>query len=144
MIKRKGDLFSSTAPALGHGCNVQGKMAAGIANAFRIKFPKNYTLYHNACSNSLLQTGESFLHAENGIVVVNMATQFLPGPNATYPNVFAAALDGALQLDARGIDRLAVPLIGCGIGGLEWPGVEYLLRAVEIIVPNFEFEVWKL
>jgi hypothetical protein len=39
---------------------------------------------------------------------------------------------------------LAIPQIGCGIGGLEWSKVETLLKSVEILNPGFQFEVWSL
>ena len=45
----------------------------------------------------------------------------------------------------RGFDRVAIPLIGCGIGGLVWSAVEPVLTAMEN--PNridFQWEVWSL
>lgn len=144
MIKRKGDLFTTDAVALGHGCNVRSVMGAGIAKVFKEKFPKNYGAYSNACAAGLLQPGEAFIYFEDNKYVANLSTQREPGPDASYEWVLYAAADAALQLAGKGVDRLAIPMIGCGIGGLEWPGVEHILRAVEIIVPNFEFEVWKL
>jgi O-acetyl-ADP-ribose deacetylase (regulator of RNase III) len=144
MIKRKGDLFTTDAAALGHGVNVKGLMGAGIAKVFKEKFPKNYGAYRRACDVKLLKPGEAFIYFEDNKYVVNLSTQREPGPDASYKWVLYAAADAALQLAGTGVDRLAIPMIGCGIGGLEWPGVEHILRAVEIIVPNFEFEVWKL
>jgi O-acetyl-ADP-ribose deacetylase (regulator of RNase III) len=144
MIKKKGDLFSSTARALGHGVNCQGVMGAGIAVAFKEKFPKNYQTYHNACATQMLSPGEAMVNYEDNLHIANIASQEKPGKDARYDWTFHGLLDAALQLDIRDINTLAIPLIGCGIGGLEWEGVEYLVRAVEVIVPGFEFEVWKL
>jgi len=144
MIKRKGNLFDSTSVALGHGVNCQGIMGAGIAVEFKNRFPKNYEAYRTNCDLKFLRPGEAFVYLEDGKYIANLATQDKPGPDATYERVMYAAADAALQLSKHGVDTLAIPLIGCGIGGLEWAGVECILKAVEIIVPNFEFEVWKL
>jgi O-acetyl-ADP-ribose deacetylase (regulator of RNase III) len=145
MIRKKGDLFSTTASAIGHGVNTQGVMGSGIAVLFKEKFPKNYQTYHNACKMRLLLPGETLIFKEDGRFITNIASQEKTGRNATYNYLMTAATDAALQLnDVYNIKRLAIPLIGCGIGGLEWEGVEVILKAVEIIVPGFEFEVWKL
>jgi len=145
MIKRKGDLFGTDAPALGHGVNCQGVMGSGIAVPFKERYPKNYNLYHAACSNKLLQPGEALVtQADGGPAIANIASQAQPGADARYDWAFSGFLDASLQLRALGLNRIAIPLIGCGIGGLEWPGVEYLLKATEIIVPEVEYEVWKL
>lgn len=143
MIKKKGDLFSTTARALGHGVNCDGVMGAGIAVAFKEKFPKNYITYRNACDTKMLRPGEALVNYEDNFHIANISSQDKPGKNARYDWAFQGFLDAALQLDIRNINVLAIPLIGCGIGGLEWDGVEYLLKAVEVIVPGFEFEVWK-
>jgi O-acetyl-ADP-ribose deacetylase (regulator of RNase III) len=144
MIKRKGDLFSTDAEAIGHGVNTKGVMGAGIAVAFKEKFPKNYQAYHNACVTGLFLPGETFVFKEGDLFIANIASQNQPGANAKYDLLLHAAVDAALQLtDLYGINRLAIPLIGCGIGGLEWDGVEVILKGVELIVPGFEFEVWK-
>ena len=35
IIEKRGNLFTSTAPALAQGVNIRGAMSAGIANDFR-------------------------------------------------------------------------------------------------------------
>jgi O-acetyl-ADP-ribose deacetylase (regulator of RNase III) len=144
MIKKKGDLFTSTAQAIGHGVNCHGVMGSGIAVAFKEKFPRNYVSYRNACQTKMLQPGETIVFNEGGLFIFNIASQAQPGANATYPFLFSAAYDAAQQAVALGINRLAIPLIGCGIGGLEWKHAEKILLAVEGIFVDFEFEVWKL
>lgn len=145
MIKKRGNLFDTHAAAIGHGVNVRGVMGAGIAVEFKKRFPKNYKAYHNACVTGLFRAGETYIYQDNGIYVTNIAAQDQPGANATYKYLMTAALDAALELtDFYDQSLLAIPQIGCGIGGLEWNGVEYILKAVEVMVPGFEFEVWKL
>jgi len=78
---------------------------------------------------------------ENDKVIMNIASQELPGPNATYPLLALAAEDAVRMLKKAGINSMAIPQIGCGIGGLEWEKVEQILLALEKDY-DFEFEVW--
>ena len=144
MIKRLGDLFTTDAPAIGHGVNCQGVMGAGVAKIFRDKYPKNYQAYKTACDLKFLRAGETFVYHENDIYIFNIASQDQPGADAQYKHVLRAGVDAAHQATNMGIDRVAIPMIGCGIGGLEWDMVEEILRNIETVYDSFEFEVWKL
>lgn len=46
----KGDLFSSDAEILAHGCNTKGVWGAGIATLFLKKFPHAYYPYQEYCN----------------------------------------------------------------------------------------------
>jgi O-acetyl-ADP-ribose deacetylase (regulator of RNase III) len=144
MLKRKGDLFTTDAPAIGHGVNCQGLMGAGVAAIFRDKFPKNYNQYKTNCDLKFLRPGESFLYVEDGQPIFNLATQDQPGPDAQYRWVLKAATNAMEQAEQLKLDRIAIPLIGCGIGGLNWEPVEAILHATELSFPNTQWEVWKL
>ena len=149
MIKRKGDLFTTDAFYLGHGVNCRGKMGAGIAKTFKEKFPVNYDSYAKACQSMRLNPGEVFSIYENHRVILNMATQLEPGKDARYDAVFNSALVAAKKVADpnsywKNMKRvIAIPEIGCGIGGLEWDKVERLISAVEVLVPEVVWEVWK-
>jgi O-acetyl-ADP-ribose deacetylase (regulator of RNase III) len=119
-------------------------MGAGVAVAVKQAFPKNYEAYRKNCDLKFLRPGESFLYVEEGKAIFNMATQDKPGPDAQYRWVLEAATDAMKQADALDLDRIAIPLIGCGIGGLVWEPVEAILRATELAFPKTQWEVWKL
>ena len=143
MIKKSGDLFSTRNIALGHGVNCKGVMGAGIAKAFRDKFPENYSVYKSYCNLKVLRPGGFLPVQDRGRFIYNIASQYRPGADARYEWLFdgcKAAAEHAVSIE---VDSIAIPLIGCGIGGLEWQGVETCLLAIETLVPNFEFEVWK-
>lgn len=144
MIKRLGNLFDSTAPALGHGVNCQGLMGAGVAKVFKEMFPKNYEAYNTNCDLKFLRPGETFVYHEGDKHIFNMATQDQPGPDAQYRWVLKAATEAMDMAERLNLDRIAIPLIGCGIGGLVWEPVEAILRATELSYPNTQWEVWKL
>lgn len=143
MIERRGDLFTSTAPALGHGVNCAGVMGAGIAKTFREKYVHNYENYRAACLAGQLKPGEVHVNYENEKYILNLASQNTPGRDARYEWLFQSALAAATGAVRIGIDRIAIPEIGCGIGGLEWDKAAQTLLTVEIIVDTkMEWEVW--
>lgn len=148
VILLEGNLFDSDAPALGHGVNCAGVMGAGVAKTFRELYPHNYENYRAACQRKQLKPGQVHVNFEHSKYILNMATQNMPGSDATYPRLFEAALNAAEGAVAKGIDRVAIPEIGSGIGGLDWIAVKALLKDVEFIVnfnrepETFQWEVW--
>lgn len=151
MIERNGNIFDTTANYIGHGVNVHGLMGAGIAKQFRDEFPINYAGYKHACDVGSLTPGDFIVIADRlrgrKINVVNFASQAKPGPDAQYPWLFSSLYLFATQ--ASRVDRIAkagnviaIPEIGCGIGGLKWKKVKNIIKCVESVVPDIEFEVW--
>lgn len=149
MINRMGDMFTSDAPAIGHGVNCQGVMGAGVANLMRAKYPTVYAAYKRRCDSGNLIPGETqvvpipFDEAVGPpFYVVNMATQSMPGPDARIFHIEGAASAAALVAEAFDWGRIAIPRIGCGIGGLTWDEVRPVLEATE--GNGFQWEVWTL
>jgi O-acetyl-ADP-ribose deacetylase (regulator of RNase III) len=118
---RQGDLFASGLDALAHGCNCQGVMGAGIARGFRDRYPDMYKVYRDACTAGTFRPGHvlAWVDPRTGTVVFNLATQRGTGP-AAEPWAVATAI-GQMILVARnrGITEIGLPMIGCGIGGLD-------------------------
>lgn len=147
MIELSGNLFDSTAPALGQGVNCAGLMGAGIAKTFRELYPHNYENYRAACLAGQLKPGGVHVNYEKGVYLVNMASQNTPGRDASYPWLFESALRAAEGAVKNGLASIAIPEIGCGIGGLQWKYASLLLESIEEIVngddaPVFNWEVW--
>ena len=116
----EGDLFACDASALAHGVNCRGVMGAGIAVQFRQRHPRMFESYRRRCLRGEMLPGEILPWREpGGLVVFNLATQDRPGPDAK-PWMITAAV-GRMITEAYHdfkITRVAMPLIGCGIGGL--------------------------
>lgn len=128
----KGDLFLSGAPAIGHGVNCRGVMGAGIAKVFRAEYPEMYQKYKSLCERGLLTPGNTWPWQDaSGLVIYNMASQDEPGANARLEWLARTASRVLVNADARKFDRVAIPQIGCGIGGLEWDDVEEVLLEAE-------------
>lgn len=123
-----GDIFTAGAHAIAHGVNTRGVMGAGIAVKFREAHPGMYAEYRKLCEEfGGALGGLVFPWTADNVIVYNLFTQIMPGANADYALLEKAALMMRLDAEERGLDSVALPEIGCGIGGLEYHNVESLL-----------------
>ncbi len=147
MIIKHGDVFTTDATYIGHGVNCVGLMGAGIAKTVREQFPQVYAEYKYLCDTKYLRPGAVFCYPENGKVIVNLATQDKPGPDARYNAVFCSlysfsSMASKPEKIAKNGNIIAIPQIGAGIGGLEWDKVEKIIQTIEYLIPEIVYEVW--
>jgi len=143
----KGNLLEADAEALVNTVNCVGQMGKGIALQFKQAFPLNYDAYAAACKREEVEPGRMFIFHNGGIVnprfIINFPTKrHWRGPSRLED--VAAGLK-ALVTDVRrlGIHSIAVPPLGCGLGGLDWrvvrPMIEHAFAALpEVRVLLFE------
>lgn len=143
VIEKQGDLFTTETIALAHGCNTQGAMGAGIALAFKHKFPNMYSWYSKACKASLFTEGNVFIWEQSGRVVYNLMSQGLPGPTAQISFIIDALTKACTDATKRGLKEIAMPRIGCGIGGLTWAAVKPELERLSL-EQKIDFVVYSL
>jgi len=140
---KRGDIFTTKAEAIGHGVNCRGLMGAGIAVAFKQRFQGMYEAYKVRCITGELQGGEVFpWRDDSGLWVYNIASQVEPGPNAKVTLFLPAMIKTLMHAEKHGVRSIAVPQIGCGIGGLDWPEVRGLLQLLSRDFPATEIEGW--
>lgn len=134
MVEIKGNLFSTSCPVIGHGCNCKGVWGAGIAKTFALEYPNSYKFYRYVC-NSVVGTekvlvGSSKLFNENDKYVACIFTQIEPGPNAKLEYIESALNDLKHKMKSLGLYEVSIPKIGCGIGGLKWEEVKRIVEKV--------------
>lgn len=142
IIYKEGDLFSSNAEALVHGCNTIGRMNRGIAKEFRYNFPEMYQDYLIRCRNGsfLPGTGYIFLNSTQPHVI-NLATQADGLAKIEY---VASTLEWLSQSeDILNLKTIAMPRIASGLGGLEWTTVKNLIKE-KLENSTFDIEIWSL
>lgn len=127
LVELSGNMFNTDLGAVGQGVNTLGAMGAGVAVEFRRRFPMMYEDYRKTCEEGLLTPGGLHYFFEDETSIYNIASQRLTGRDATLDRLRSGtilALEGVLDRDEEGI---ALPRIGCGIGGLEWSDVRTIL-----------------
>jgi O-acetyl-ADP-ribose deacetylase (regulator of RNase III) len=147
-----GDLFALDVDAIGHGCCMRGVMGAGIAKEFSSRWPEMFYAYKALCRSGDFSLG-SYMRYEVPVdpqtsprleFVYNLCTQVASGADARLDAIDAAVRSALVDAAERRIWSLALPQIGCGIGGLQWPDVRTVLAAaadgspVELIAVTYE------
>ena len=131
-----GNLVEAEERVIGHGVNCRGYMGAGVAAAVREAFPPGYAEYREWCLEGLLAPGEVHWYRIPGLKwdkwLANVASQDLPGPNARLEWLVSGVTEVMQVMSAARIPAIALPRIGCGIGGLKWEDVEAALKELEV------------
>lgn len=122
------DIFQSRRQTLVNPVNCVGVMGGGLALQFKRRFPRMDLLYQEACSENLLRMGRPWLWTpESGQQVLCFPTKHHWKDDST----IAGVTFGLEWLEANakglGITSLAVPRLGCGLGGLRWEDVRPIM-----------------
>lgn len=135
-----GDLLRADADALVNPVNCVGVMGKGLALQFKRSFPANFLAYAAACKRGEVRPGAMFVvEAERGEsqqVIINFPTKRHYRDASRIEDVEAGLRALAIEIESRGITSIAVPPLGCGLGGLPWADVEPLIRQAMAGVPN--------
>ena len=128
MIRFKvGDIVSEDAEALVNTVNCVGVMGRGIALQFKRAFPENFHAYAEACGRSDVQLGRMFVFETGTITnpryIINFPTKRHWRGRSRIEDIEAGLKALGQLIRERGIRSIAVPALGCGLGGLEWAAV---------------------
>jgi O-acetyl-ADP-ribose deacetylase (regulator of RNase III) len=127
----RGDLFAERdLSALGHGCNCAGAMGKGVAAEFRKRFPSMYEEYRRRCRDGRFALGDVFVWHEGGITIFNLGTQQTWRVKAELSAIRKTVAHMVELAAAAGLQRIGLPRIGAGLGGLVWDDVKVVLVEV--------------
>jgi O-acetyl-ADP-ribose deacetylase (regulator of RNase III) len=113
-------IFDSPAQTLVNPVNCVGVMGAGLAKAFRLRFPKMFEQYEERCLTGRFGMCEPELHDRQTPWVLCFPTK-----DHWRDKSRVAEIEGGLRTFIRdyerfGITSIAFPKLGCGLGGLDW------------------------
>ena len=141
-----GNLFESPAHVLVNTVNTVGVMGKGVAKDFKRLFPDMFHQYQSMCESKRLQIGTLFLYKSPNKWVLNFPTK-QSWRNPSRVEFIESGLKKLVSIYSdRGISNLAMPLIGCGNGELDWrtqvgPLVEKHLSKLPIDVFVYSYPV---
>ncbi|PZF74964.1 phosphatase [Taibaiella soli] len=142
-----GDIFKiSGVTSYAHGCNCQGAMGKGIALQFKERYPNMYLEYKKRCKEGKFILGDVFEYNQENVNIFNLATQKSWRTSADIAAIeksFETMLHLATEQE---INKIALPKIGAGLGGLNWVNVKTIIELVAsnypkinlVIVENFK------
>ena len=123
-----GDIFESEAAAIVNPVNCVGIMGKGLALEFRKRFPNNFSIYWEVCRRRELDTGQVLIVRERGLDIVNFPTKKHWRDPSRLEYIDAGLQTLLREMLARDIPSVAVPPLGCGLGGLRKKDVLPLLE----------------
>jgi len=142
---KQGDLLECNAEAIVNTVNCVGVMGRGIALQFKKQYPENFKQYEAACKRGEVVPGQMFVYESytltNPRFIINFPTKRHWKGASRIEDIEKGLHDLIRVIQSHHIKSIAVPPLGCGLGGLEWsevkPHIESAfsqLNDVEVIV----------
>lgn len=136
----QGNILKADAEALVNTVNCVGFMGKGIALQFKKAYPANFNAYHKACKAGEVQPGRMFifdLHSMlNPKYVVNFPTKRDWRANSRYEDIESGLKALVAEIRRLGIRSIAIPPLGCGLGGLDWQRVRPMIEHAFLQLPD--------
>ncbi|MBC2779172.1 type II toxin-antitoxin system antitoxin DNA ADP-ribosyl glycohydrolase DarG [Parasphingopyxis marina] len=135
----QGNLLEADAEALVNTVNTVGVMGKGIALMFKENFPANFNAYAAACKAHEVEVGHMFVTERRELMGPKWIINFPTKKHWRHPSKLTWIDEGLLDLKRviveHEIRSIALPPLGSGNGGLEWPivrdRIEHALHDLE-------------
>ena len=128
----KGNLLDADVEAVINTVNTVGVMGKVIALMFKERFPDNFKLYAAACKAKEVKTGRMFVTAATELAgprwIINFPTKEHWRSRTKVEWIEEGLKDLQAVIEEKEIRSIAVPPLGCGNGGLEWPVVRAIIE----------------
>ncbi|HEX8876701.1 MAG TPA: macro domain-containing protein [Phycisphaerales bacterium] len=135
-----GDILKADVEALVNTVNCVGVMGRGIALQFKNKFPANFKAYKAACDKGGVQPGRMLVYDLGPLNsprwIINFPTKRHWKGKSQIEDIQAGLLALKKEIEDRGIASIALPPLGCGLGGLDWTDVRPLIERALGNMPN--------
>jgi O-acetyl-ADP-ribose deacetylase (regulator of RNase III) len=129
----QGNLLDAKADALMNAVNEVGVMGKGIVLMFREAFPENMRAYAAACKSGDVKVGRMFVTETGSSAppkwIINFPTKKHWRSRSKMEWVQEGLKDLVRVIRAKEMRSIAMPALGCGNGGLEWPQVKAEIEA---------------
>lgn len=133
-----GDIFKSGCQTLVNPVNCVGFMGKGLALEFKNRYPIMFDDYRKRCEYGGLEAGKPYVYKGSSPWILNFPTKNDWRNNSEIQYV----ADGLLYLLEHykewGITSLAIPALGCGLGGLD---VESVWDQFKVYLPEMDIRV---
>ena len=130
----RGNLLEADVEAVVNTVNSVGVMGKGIALQFKKAYPENFESYKKACDAGVVVPGKMHVFKQPSLTnpryIINFPTKRHWRGKSTIEDI-ESGLDALVEEVQRlGIRSIALPPLGCGLGGLQWKDVLPLITRV--------------
>ena len=144
---KRGDILRAEAEALVNTVNCVGVMGRGIALQFRKAFPGNFKAYAEACERGDVTPGKMFVHDLRRVLnpryIINFPTKRHWRGKSRLEDIESGLEALVAEVSRRGIRSIAIPPLGCGLGGLKWEDVRPRIERAFEAVPEVEVQLFE-
>lgn len=124
----RGDLLTADVEALVNAVNTVGAMGKGIALQFKQTFPENFKAYESACRSGEFRVGQVLTvpldRPGHPRYIINFPTKSHWRDKSKLEYIDSGLEALIAEIERLGIRSIALPPLGCGLGGLSWPDVQ--------------------
>ncbi|WP_211442666.1 type II toxin-antitoxin system antitoxin DNA ADP-ribosyl glycohydrolase DarG [Collimonas humicola] len=121
----QGNLLEAKVEALVNTVNTVGVMGKGIALMFKERFADNFQRYAAACKAKQVHTGQMFVTEVRELDGPRWIVNFPTKQHWRAPSQMSWIVDGLQDLRRflleNKVKSIAIPPLGAGNGGLDWP-----------------------
>ena len=143
----QGDILRANAEAIVNTVNCVGFMGRGIAAQFKRAYPENFRVYEAACKRGDVEPGRMLVHElaalTNPRFIINFPTKRHWKANSRIDDIKSGLKALIDEVRSRNIRSIAVPPLGCGLGGLNWADVRPLIETAFAEVPDVRVLVYE-
>ncbi|MEP1075196.1 macro domain-containing protein [Leptolyngbya sp. PL-A3] len=136
----QGDILKADAEALVNTVNCVGVMGRGVALQFKKAYPENFKAYKIACDTKEVRPGKMFVfdlaRIYNPRFIINFPTKRHWRGNSRIEDIKAGLKDLVKVVQQEAIHSIAIPPLGCGLGGLDWAEVRPLIIEAFAALPE--------
>lgn len=126
-----GDIFTSSAQALVNPVNCVGIMGAGLALVFKRRFPRNYDFYYQECAGGRVKIGKVLTYPtgmKSPKFIFNFPTKDHWCNRSKTEYIAEGLVSLSTQVQYLNLETVAMPALGCGLGGLIWEDVLLMIH----------------
>lgn len=144
LIFKRGDIFKSKADVLVNPVNCVGVMGKGLAAQFKKTFPHVFEEYVKLCEREILIPGKPYYCSS----LFPPSVVFFPTKGHWRAKSKLTDIEKGLKNLRKNLIKwkvasIAIPALGCGLGGLNWkhdvrPLIEKYYSDTLIVVEVFE------
>ena len=144
---RRGNLIEARTEALVNTVNCWGYMGKGVALQFKKAFPANFEAYRRACRSRSVELGKMFVFETgshlNPKYIINFPTKRHWRAKSRLADIRAGLEDLVATARRLGLASLALPPLGCGLGGLDWDEVRPIIAAAFADFPELAVALYE-
>jgi len=138
----EGDLVVDDAEALVAPVNIVGVAGKGLALSLARKYPGAFAAYKQACAAGWVRAGRVTVFPTDGKIIIAFPTK----RHWRHPSRIEWIKEGldnlVIVIKSCGIGSVAIPALGCGLGGLNWADVRPLIVDAATRLPDVDVRLY--